>query len=157
MMNDSKRRFAQWLGYAGLVPFLSLAALLFWGSYQHNTDRFVVEVALLSYGAIILTFVGALSWAHAMHRDDLNASWMVWSVTPSLIAWLAMCATLFLVGSYPNATATILIAGFLVQLAADFRIRKLLPRDVFPDWFMRMRVHLTIAACVSLSVPLFTR
>jgi Protein of unknown function (DUF3429) len=157
MMNDSKRRVAQWLGYAGLIPFFAMAALLVFGRYQHDVDRLTVEMVLLLYGAIILTFVGALSWAHAMHRAELGSSWMVWSVVPSLVAWLAMCITLIRPDLPMRMTVCLLIAGFLAQLIADFRMRKALVEGRFPDWFMRMRVHLTLTACASLSVPLFIR
>ncbi len=158
MMNDSKQRVAQWLGYAGLIPFLACAGLLLLGRFQHGVDRFTIEIALLLYGAIILTFVGALSWAHAMNREELSSGWIAWSVVPSLVAWLAMCLTLVRPSTWSiHLAALMLIAGFLAQLGADLRTRNALPRNIFPDWFMRMRIHLTLAACASLSVPMIIR
>jgi Protein of unknown function (DUF3429) len=157
MMNESKRLAAQWLGYAGLIPFAALAALLVFGTFPHKTDRFTIEIALLLYGAIILTFIGALPWAHAMHRAELGIGWMVWSVLPSLVAWGAMCATLLARDFATALSAGVLVAGFIAQLIAEFRLRDALPRESFPDWFLRMRIHLTIGACASLSVPLFIR
>jgi Protein of unknown function (DUF3429) len=160
MMNDSKRRAAQWLGYAGLIPFFAMAALLVFGWYQHDVDHATVEMVLLSYGAIILTFVGALSWAHAMHRAELSSWWIVWSVVPSLVGWLAICVPAIEPGTSTQIAVLALIAGFLAQLIADLRMRNTCnaaTKNVFPDWFVRMRVHLTLAACASLSVMFFIR
>ena len=51
-----------WLGYGGLIPFLALtpASLL---DHQHGA---VWSDALYAYGAIILSFIGALHWGLAM-------------------------------------------------------------------------------------------
>ncbi len=156
-MNDSKRQVAQWLGYTGLIPFVSTAALLALGKFGEAADRQTLALVLLLYGAVILSFVGALPWAHAMQRAELRAGWMVWSVVPSLLAWVAMFVTLFGITSSTVVAALVLISGFGAQLAADFRLRRALGTDQFPDWFMRMRIHLTLGACASLSVLLFIR
>ena len=50
-----------WLGYGGLLPFVALAGIGWWapGTPLWGT-------ALLAYGAVILSFVGALHWGFAM-------------------------------------------------------------------------------------------
>lgn len=47
---------------------------------------------LLDYGACIASFLGALHWGRAVARDGLAAGY-VWSVLPSLLAWLALLLT----------------------------------------------------------------
>jgi Protein of unknown function (DUF3429) len=100
-----------------------------------------------------------LHWGHAMHRQELGPGWLLWSVIPALVGWSALAFPMLAAFTrrIDQASILLLILAFLAQLFADVRIRKKLPRDVFPDWFMRMRVHLTLAACASLSVALFIR
>ncbi|RXU10950.1 DUF3429 domain-containing protein, partial [Pseudomonas syringae] len=77
------------LGYGGLLPFISLALLIpFSGDY-----RPLFAIALVNYGAVILSFVGALHWGFAMTAQDIKAEQrsgrFIWSVIPALIAWIA--------------------------------------------------------------------
>ena len=90
LSSDSLPRAAAWLGYGGLLPFVGLALLirldphhgLVWGD------------ALVAYGAVILSFVGALHWGFAMALPDLTAeqrrACFIWSTVPALIAWPAI-------------------------------------------------------------------
>ena len=47
--------------------------------------------AQLAYGAVILTFVGAVHWGYAMRDEEIRWGRMTWSVTPSLVAWSRCC------------------------------------------------------------------
>lgn len=76
------------LGYGGLLPFIGLTALiLFWAEY-----RAFFSIMLVGYGAVILSFVGALHWGFAMTLQGLTAKQrqerLVWSVIPALIGWV---------------------------------------------------------------------
>lgn len=77
-----------WLGYGGLLPFVTLAAV---GLLAPTTPWW--SAALLAYGAVILSFVGALHWGFAMAQSGLSTAertrCFVWSVVPSLMAWPA--------------------------------------------------------------------
>lgn len=53
----SPSRFAV-LGYGGLLPFLGLTALILF-SAEH---RAFFSMMMVGYGAVILSFVGALHW-----------------------------------------------------------------------------------------------
>ena len=61
-LNPALPRSAAWLGFGGLLPFIGLALTAF-------VDRhhgIVWADALVAYGAVILSFVGALHWGFAM-------------------------------------------------------------------------------------------
>ncbi len=77
------------LGYGGLLPFIFLALLI-----PLSLDyRLLFAIALVNYGAVILSFVGALNWGFAMTVRDMSAEQrrdqFIWSVIPALIAWIA--------------------------------------------------------------------
>ena len=130
-----------WLGYGGLLPFLG-TALVCWLEPHH---RSVWADMLLGYGAVILSFVGALHWGFAMVHPDAAGRPMngvyAWSVMPSLVGWLALL-------TQPEAGATLLIAGFLAQYWQDRRLARVLP---LPAWYLPLRLQLTVVACLSLA------
>ncbi|MFV3402948.1 MULTISPECIES: DUF3429 domain-containing protein [Pseudomonas] len=130
-------RFAL-LGYAGLLPFLGCTALIFF--YQDG--RAFASLMLISYGAVILSFVGALHWAFAMALEGLAAEErrdrLRWSVVPALIGWVSLLLPA------PWAYVT-LVLGFVSHLKQD---RKLL--ESVPGWYPSMRAHLTVVASVCL-------
>lgn len=130
-----------WLGYGGLLPFAG-TALLCWLDPSHR--GLWLEV-LLAYGAVILSFVGALHWAFAMVHPAAAGRPMnglyAWSVMPSLLGWLALLVA-------PTVGATLLIAGFLVHYRQDRRLAKLLP---LPAWYLPLRLQLTTVACLCLA------
>jgi len=78
-------KLALWLGYAGLLPFVGLTLGLWFAPARFDG---VLMQALLSYSAIILTFMGAIHWALAMHAQGETARrHMTFSVLPALIGW----------------------------------------------------------------------
>jgi hypothetical protein len=78
------------LGFGGTIPFFVPAALVYL-----NPDHLEIWQSLLwNYGAVILSFVGALHWAFAMFAKDLSERDQtisyIWSVIPALVAWVAI-------------------------------------------------------------------
>lgn len=73
-----------WLGHGRLLPFLFLALAGLVDPYHTR----LWNDALIAYGAVILTLVGALRWGFAMTLRDLSARrrtrCFVWSVVPAL-------------------------------------------------------------------------
>ena len=68
------------LGWMGLLPF-GLAALS-----THSKIEPLAYYGFLGgtgYGAIILSFLGAVHWGVAM-QNNLGSRWYVWSITPAL-------------------------------------------------------------------------
>lgn len=130
----------RWLGAAGLLPFFGLAVL----SWLPGAPQGLVSQALLSYAAVILSFVGALHWGMAMtvpsHRPVPTARLYLWSVVPALVAWLALLL--------PAALAVaILLAGLWLHYVQDRRLARVL---VLPAWYLPLRLALTSAANLAL-------
>ena len=157
MNSITKQRLAQALGYAGLIPFLCLAFALVDSAQSKSHAGPWLIIFIVAYGAVILSFVGALHWALCLERDELGAGWLIWSVVPSLIGWAALCGVVAVNEqlSQKKIMVLILIAGFVAQLVADFRMRSIVTAAVWPDWFMRLRVQLTAVVCSSLAVLQF--
>lgn len=148
-----------WLGYGGLIPFVLLALAAgvgLGGTATFPTAAFPTAAfpaaallaqdsrALLAYGAVILSFVGALHWGFAMTLRDLparsrNAAFL-WSVVPALLAWVALVLP-------PAPAAALLIVGFLAQYRRDVALAR---RAALPVWYLPLRMRLTTVACLSL-------
>ena len=127
-------------GVSGMVPFVGLAAMIGLGP---PTWYVYWMVALSYYGAVILSFVGALHWAYALKRNAQGRSaWMqyTFSVSPALIAWLSL---LFPVWTGLQLQA----AALLICMLFDRRMSCL---DPLPTWFFRLRIVLTTVAAASL-------
>lgn len=131
-----------WLGYGGLLPFAGLAAAaVLGGDYAPLAGH-----GLRDYGAVILSFVGAINWGFAMTIGTLSerrrTELWIWSVIPALVAWVA----LFLL---PATSSAVLVIGFIVQYWQD---RRLARETVLPAWFIPLRLRLTIGAILCLTV-----
>lgn len=138
-------RTVAWLGYGGLIPFLVLAL----GSLLDHHHGAAWRQALYAYGAIILSFVGALHWGLAMSLPELTerqrSARYAWSVAPALIAWPAMLMS-------PALAAPLLVAGFVGHYLQD---RRLAGQATLPAWYLPIRLRLSSVACVCLVAAVF--
>jgi hypothetical protein len=139
-------RTVAWLGYGGLIPFIVLAP----ASLLDHHHGIAWSDALYAYGAIILSFVGALHWGLAMSLPGLSegqrSAWFMWSVVPALIAWLAVLFS-------PIIAAPLLVVGFIAHYLQD---RRLAGQAALPPWYLPLRLRLTCVAVVSLIAGIFT-
>lgn len=134
---------AQSLGYAGLLPFFGLAALL----WIVPTDlRPWLSWTLTSYAALIATFLGGIHWGlHGVLHRAMDASsfkqqgfHLIWGITPSLLAWLALLM--------PARVGLPLLAALLI--ACYWVDRKSYPTAGWSAW-LPMRLRLTTVAALS--------
>ena len=129
----------RWLGYAGLVPFVACTAvLLFAGSpvWREAANDF-----LLTYAAVIASFLGAVHWGFAAAADDDSAvARLRWGVMPAVIAWVLLAV----------APASLAFVGFAVLfgliLSAD---RYFLP--VLDDAYRQLRLQLSTVVVATLA------
>lgn len=75
------------LGLAGLLPFLAGAALQW---FTPPGWRMLAASALLTYGAVIVSFLGGIHWGLAMRAGQAPAARLIWGVVPSLLGWLGI-------------------------------------------------------------------
>ncbi len=126
-------------GLGGLLPFL-LGALALW--FVDGPMRSSLEWSVLTYAALILSFIGAIHWGLALLCGNGRAArfGFGWSVVPALWGWLALA-----VGFVP--ALAMLGLGFIAQLAVDFRVSAVLS---LPSWYLALRSVLTSVVLLSL-------
>lgn len=136
-------RAALWSGYAGVLPFLACLAAVLWA--PRIEWRAFAQQAAIAYGAVILSFVGALHWALALAgRLPGDARTIVASVLPSVAAAIAV----LLDGQRGLA---LLIVGFGSFWMYEHRQWD----DRLPGDYLALRRRLTFAVCATLALTLF--
>lgn len=145
-VTSSIPRPAAWLGFGGLIPFAGLTAGLLLDPAHAARWTF----ALIAYGAVILSFVGALHWGFATlwqsHSTGYRGRLMTWSVVPALGAWIALVVP-------PQAGLGLLCALFVAHHLSDLYLAR--NREV-PAWYLRLRTPLTLGAVASLATAAFS-
>jgi len=127
------------LGLAGLLPFLA-TALAAW-LVDDRLFTFAVNLQI-AYGAIILSFLGAVHWGLALAQDDAG-NWrrLGLSVLPALAGWLALMIAL-------PFGLLLLALGFAAVFFADLRT---VAAGRAPAWYKALRKALTIVVLLSLA------
>ena len=127
------------LGWAGVIPFAGLAAATMFGSPAEFDPR----TLLLSYAALILSFMGGAQWGlttAALSGTERGWRGYVVSVVPALVAWVAL-----LIGG--RAGSLVLATSFVALLAYDlWTVRN----GYAPRWYASLRLQLTAAVAVLL-------
>ena len=124
------------LGYAGLIPFVLLAALMW--LVDADLSPFV-SIALAAYAATIVSFLGGVHWGIGFMQGSTDPrAYFLWGVVPSLLAWFgllmsAQAALPFL--------ALVIVACYLVDC-------KLYAQADLSAW-LPIRLRLTVVASIS--------
>jgi hypothetical protein len=127
------------LGYAGLIPFV-FGALLVWllqPDTQQPSPPHGFAVAMLSgYAAVIVSFLGGIHWGLGFNHGQPRL--FAWGVVPSLGAWVAVMMP-------PNAglviSGAMLVGCYLVD-------RRVYPRHGLAAW-LTLRFRLSAVASLS--------
>ena len=128
---------AQWLGLAGLLPQILLAAVRVSGPAE--LDGLAVGLGL-SYSALILSFVGGIWWGIAARSDPPVATWIWWAaIAPSLIAFGAIGAVL--TGYSPQPSLILIGASLIAALGVDYALVR---SGLCPHGWLRLRLPLAI-------------
>jgi hypothetical protein len=133
------------LGYAGLIPFVFFGVAAWFGATQWQA--FSLH-ALGVYGAVILSFLGAVHWGLFLldrrHRV-LGQPAPIWAVIPSVAAWGALLL--------PMAVGlTVLLLLFPLVFWVD---RGSLRRFHLPPGYIQLRGYLTLGGTLSLLSGIF--
>lgn len=128
---------AKLLGYFGLIPFI-VFTIGSWIQIPMVSDS---PYILITYAAVILSFMGAIYWGIAMSnpKED-NPRYFIISIMPVLIAW----ASLLMSESY---AIILLIIGFIGLIIYDWALEKSLK---LPSWYLPMRKRLTTVVILCL-------
>ncbi len=140
-INQSKKnvKLAFFLGFSGAIPFVFFSIIIFC-----DLKFYLDPVSLLRrYSEIILSFLGAVHWGLILTQNNKNANRLVWSITPSLIAFFSTF--------FSN------IFGFFV-LMTGFFLSFIIDRKYFCiadyEWYLILRLRLTIIVSFSLLLTL---
>jgi FtsH-binding integral membrane protein len=137
---------AFWLGWAGVIPFAGLTGLSLVGfGSATGPSSVVVLQALVTYGMIILSFMGGVQWGLEMTGSDghhHSALGFAASVVPALVAFGVSFVQ-------PLVALVILALGFIGLLAYDLRRIK---AGVGPRWYAGLRLQLSTAVVLCLGV-----
>ena len=124
-------------GYAGLLPFAALAALAFLGL---PSWRGLAVPALGAYGAVILSFLGAVHWGLALRGalEEAPAAWprLGLGVLPALVAWVALLL--------PARLGLVLLAAGVVAVSTVETVAA--RRGLVPPTYLALRWQLSLGA-----------
>jgi hypothetical protein len=123
------------LGYAGLLPFV-LGAVLLW--VVRADAHPYVAIALSAYAGVIVSFLGGIHWGLGFRAHSPEPARFVWGVVPSLVAWIAIVMPPY---------AGLVVHGVMLVVCY------LVDRRVYPahglDAWLTLRFRLTAVASIS--------
>jgi hypothetical protein len=108
----------QWLGFAGLLPFMTLSLLAF--NHSLLAPEFTMQ-AFVSYSAVILSFVAGTLWGKAviLTLDDNIAKLLIISNVVALGCWIALLTP------FELSALILLASGYLYLLYIEFKAKQL--------------------------------
>lgn len=128
------------LGIASLIP--CVAAAIAATSASSPTPRLYGYVALISYSACLISYLGAIHGGLALRETPLSAARLIAPATAPLLAWLALA-----LGESNGLLMTAAI--LLLVLAYDITAAR---RGWIAPWYPRLRWPLTGVMLVCLLV-----
>ena len=132
------------LGYAGLLPFV--ACVLAVALLEGEARAFGVR-ALVAYGAVILSFLGAVHWGLLLRQPyAAAAARLAIGVLPSLAGWVA----LLLPDRYALALLVVAFGGFWLY---EHRV---VGTALLPSGYLGLRRYLSLAVCALLTLGLLS-
>lgn len=114
------------LSVAGLIPFLVAGIIVL----LDPVDTPIAVQVLISYGAVILSFIGAVHWGFAL-RDTAHPlpgamtpqmlgyerQLLTFGVLPALLGWLALLAMIHF--NLPGVAVLLLLIGFFLTVVVE--------------------------------------
>ncbi len=132
----TKKSLAITLTYLGAIPFY---LSLFIGSWSIKALDVHYEQIVLTYGAIIVSFICGIHWGVYLFKDaPLNL--FIHSNIVALIAWVAALLE-------KNTGIVVLILCFVYLLIID---KILTNTKILEEWYMQLRLNITLLVVLSL-------
>ncbi|MBE7210627.1 MAG: DUF3429 domain-containing protein [Gluconacetobacter diazotrophicus] len=142
------------LGVGGLIPFLALTVGILFFPAEVPVPR--LTAALMGYGAVILSFLGAVHWGLALRglpgnavagpRGEGRAMWTALGlgVVPALVGWAALLSATV---ADPVVGFLLLLAGFVGTIVVE---RRAAAAGWMPPGYLVLRYLLTAVVAVCL-------
>jgi hypothetical protein len=139
------------LGLLGLIPFVVCAYL---ACAWRDPSEGRALIALIAYGAVILSFLGGVHWGFALaeppaslaglapvpaRSDPAHRPRIALGVVPSLIGWVALLIAVL--APSPVIALCVLIAGFLATTIGEHTAYR---RGWMPGRYLWLRWGLTV-------------
>jgi hypothetical protein len=134
---------AKWLGAAGVIPFVTIAIS---GPFLSDPLKYSTFLALIAYGAVILSFLGGIHWGLSItpsreeRPDGASFQGLGVSVLPALIGWVALLVA-------PSVGIFILAIAFGLVLIVDLAASR---KGEAPAWYPSLRWPLTVTVIAAL-------
>lgn len=123
------------LAYAGLLPFVIGAALLW---IVRPDAHPYVAAALSAYAGVIVSFLGGIHWGLGFRAQPRDAARFAWGVVPPLAAWVAVVMP-------PYAGLVVHGVMLVVCYVVD---RRVYPLHACASWLV-LRFRLTVVASLA--------
>lgn len=128
------------LGYSGLAPFV--AGVLGIALLEGEPRQFAAR-ALVAYGAVILSFLGAVHWGLLLQTETTGTqSRRLAAVLPALAAWGALLLS-------SSRGLALLAVAFGVFWLYEHRVAG---ERLLPAGYLELRRQLTVAVCALLTL-----
>jgi len=147
------RRVAWILAFLGALPFAAMTVALLG---HDNHLRIPAIAALVTYAAVILSFLGGIEWGLAVQdpipgpavhvKERMRATALFISAAPSLAAW----GVLWLPSPQWQLGAS--LALFILVWRADLGLSH---QGLVPSWFVDLRTAITAVVAIILGVALY--
>lgn len=136
-----KEQLTKILTYCGSLPFIFLTYLGF--SKVIHLFTIDINLILISYGAIILSFISGMHFSYAILQDKISNRILILSNMVALISWSCLLVNFKL-------ALMVIIIGYISNLIIDYISYKNL---VTEKWFfnLRLRVSLIVISCLILN------
>jgi hypothetical protein len=133
---------AEAAGYAGMLPFI--ASLAGMGLLPNIEQRELAQHAAVAWGAVVLSFIGAVHWGLALAgRMTWSAGRVAGAIAPAIVG-----AAAFLVSGQRGLG--LLVVGFGVFWLYEHRR----VADELPPDYLRLRRNLSVAVCALLALTM---
>ena len=135
-----KKDLAIALTYLGAIPF---GVSIFIGSWSIEVLDIHYDQIVLTYGAIIVSFICGIHWGVYLFKDaPLNL--FIHSNVVALVAWVAALLD-------KNTGIVVLILCFVYVLVID---KILTNANILEQWYMQLRLNITLLVVLSLGAAL---
>ena len=135
------------IAFAGVLPFAVATVAMLWGD---SHIRVPAIAALVTFAAIILSYLGGIEWGLALQESAGNertrALGLGFSTLPALAAWGILWAP------SPRWQVGAALGLFIAVWAADLALSR---HGLVPAWFVDLRTAITAVVAVILGFALY--